>query len=523
MLVVFPVSFREVELATKLARWIETLGGVKNHECLVEVARNAVGSEKPIVEALSHAFGKVSTFSPCGEDESGWPNSANFMWRSAVQEIGWNRGDVPFLWIEPDSVPLKSDWMDQFEAEYNLQKKHFLGARVQIENIPVHMSGIAIYWKTMRLIPGYAVVQFMQGYSGPQVAWDVQLAPEIMPRAHFTKLIQHEWRPDPFLTPQSLSRLNPESVIYHQVKDGSLIDRLMEERVNFVPSSPSPVERSVSNGDFEWRNKEEEKGSFYKFESYPSNTIFAFFNPCQGIDENEQRQLISLWEYSWRKAGWNPVVLDGRNGLDDLEENLSDSFLLKPSINPLGYDLACFLRWTDISRNGGGFMCDYDCMNNGLSPMDVPERLTVYQTNNTCPSLVGGSGEEFLRMAKLFASSDFVTTENGRPHTSDMHMLQNMNGEFDEVDLVSPYGKEGWEKAKVIHFANQTMNGKKPRSEWIPKLMSSIGKTEPVSTKHPKEQITELTEQLGKLVYKKPPWISHARKELKRNLVIQRR
>jgi hypothetical protein len=76
-------------------------------------------------------------------------------------------------------------------------------------------------------------------------------------------------------------------------------------------------------------------------------------------------------------------------------------------------------------------------------------------------------------MAKLFAERgpSMVQTVHGKPHVSDMHVLQALPNEYAQESIVAAHGADGWQTAKAIHFANETMNGKKPRSEWIPRLL----------------------------------------------------
>lgn len=459
---------RELPLMEKLARWITELGGVSRHEILLVPSMNVFsgGHHNAIADEFRKSFKTVHVLAPTGEDEYGWPDSANFAWRATVNHVVYNMGDEPFLWFEPDSVPLVSSWLDQIESEWMANKKPFMGARVQIDNIPVHMSGIAVYSGMQQHCPGFALVQYQKGYSGPQTAWDVQHRDAFLSNAHLTSIIQHEWKPEPFTSTEDLKRLNPGAVIYHQDKLMGLPDIIKADRagcrmVTFEKAAPAPILES------------ERVFLHTGCAPYPPNTIFTYFRPVEGIDENEQLCLIDLWKFSWRRAGWNPVVLtEHKRCIEELNVEGEPLCWLLPSVNPAAYDHWCYDRWVEMGYLGG-FLADYDCHPNGLSPFPVPGRLTIYQMHNACPSLVGGPGSEFLRMAHIFVSRghEFVTTEHGRPHVSDMHILQGVPEEYDQIDLVRAHGADGWRQAKAVHFANQTMEGMKPRSQWIPKLL----------------------------------------------------
>lgn len=468
MLVTLAFCQREIPLVQKLAGWIKELGGVDNHELLLAPAWSVfmTGEHKPVIELFEKSFSTVKVMQPPGEDEYGWPDSANFAWRAVVSHVVNGLGGVPFFWMEADAVPLCPDWLDRIEAEWKASGKPFLGARVALPDIPVHMTGIAVYSEIAKHIPKNQVIQYQFSYRKPQVAFDVQHREQTLPNAKLTALIQHEWKPEPFADDASLSRLNPETVIYHQCKDGSLIDRLREKGTNPVAVS-NCAEEITSPKDtphFDSITKPRLTTPF-------ADTVFTFFRPVDQIDKREQEALIDLWMFSWRARGWNPVMIDR---IDTRNPGLIKAFSELPTINPGAYDFNCFARWLAVAEMGGGFLCDYDVMNNGLKPFPVPKRLTVYQTENACPSFVGGTVDEFLRIARLFATrgKEFVIQENGHgPHVSDMHILQGLPEEYDQKSIVKPYGGRGWGMARAVHFANQTMNGKKPRSKWIPHLM----------------------------------------------------
>lgn len=494
MLAVLAFDRKEIDLCRKLCRWIVDLGGVKEHEILLVPSRRTheEGLHKEIGEILQSAFKKVHWHFPTTEREEPWPNAANHAWVQAVQAVEWNHGDQPFFWFEVDSCPLCPEWLDRISMAFRVAAKPFMGARVIHADVPEHLTGISVYWHTMRWCPDYAVLRFQQGYQGQQVAWDVALAPRILSNAFITDLIQHEWRPDSFPDFKSLDRINPSAVIYHQCKDGSLID-LLQQHKYVIEESTKMLQ--VSLGETLHCPEETLPPQFTNNPAYQAashevdqrgvllrraNTIYTYFEPVDDIDESEQFSLIDLWKFSWRKAGWNPVVIRPTGFVFDRPEldNLCTCLGELPSVNPRGYDQACFYRWVQMSIHGG-WMCDYDVMNNGFEPEPTPERLTVYQTHNACPSLVAGPGSEFLRMAQLFAKrgSEFIETVHGSPHVSDMHLIQAMPEEYDQKSLVVAYGNPGWQTAKAIHFANQTMNGKKPRSTWIPKLLFAGGDT----------------------------------------------
>src|SRR4029077_15368396 len=132
-----------------------------------------------------------------------------------------------FLWIEPDVVPLVPDWATILETEFKegvKKGKRFMGDRVLVENVPEHMSGFGVYPPPLSIFAGPA-------YLSQDIAWDCFAAPEIVPKAHFTKLIQHAWKHPAFTDPHELeTQIRPEAVLFHASKDGSLIELLRKKR-----------------------------------------------------------------------------------------------------------------------------------------------------------------------------------------------------------------------------------------------------------------------------------------------------
>ena len=60
-----------------------------------------------------------------------WKNANNVFTQAALhisKAFRW-----PFLWLEPDCVPLRRGWHSRLVLEYGTQPKHFFGARLKIE------------------------------------------------------------------------------------------------------------------------------------------------------------------------------------------------------------------------------------------------------------------------------------------------------------------------------------------------------------------------------------------------------
>lgn len=221
MLLVLPTSHLDAPAAQRLLDWIsEIKTPTEKHELII------AASKRVDISTIKSPFEKTSFFVPHDEDERGWPQSPNHLFKRLCQHITWNVRK-PFLWFEADCVPIVPSWIDQIEAEYNSCGQPFMGARVVADNVPLHMSGNAVY-------PSDVLHRATYICKLNRIAWDVACAEDIIPQAHWTELIQHIWsqkRDFDFPDQKSVTDvLKPKTVLFHQCKNPSMIERLREMR-----------------------------------------------------------------------------------------------------------------------------------------------------------------------------------------------------------------------------------------------------------------------------------------------------
>lgn len=232
MIAIINVCHKDRDLALRLLNYITLLGGVEKHDLLLQFSQRLKrdGLTDDLEAAAKDQWASVSTMVPDTEDERGWPMSANHAWMHALLKVR-EKIQKPWLWLEPDCVPLEAAWLDKIEAEYSKAKMPFMGDEVVK---PSHrMSGIGVYPPK--------VVAFLKKRRLPDMpekeAFDSFLAQEIVPFTHFTQLIQNVWStelgkdvPPTFPDADSLGMLDERAVLFHRCKDGTLLDRFSEYR-----------------------------------------------------------------------------------------------------------------------------------------------------------------------------------------------------------------------------------------------------------------------------------------------------
>jgi len=171
--------------------------------------------------------------------------------------------------------------------------------------------------------------------------------------------------------------------------------------------------------------------------------VYTYYDNVLEISSDAQLELIEIWKESWKKNGWNPIVLD--KSFLNCSDNEMNYLKNLPSVNPKNYELSCFLRWNAMSNIGGGWMCDYDVINCGFSPSDAEkyESMSILQMNVPC--LVYGTVEDYNKIFKIFStqSLNFTTfiKEHELEHVSDMVVISSLKNIYykSRIDLSDFY------------------------------------------------------------------------------------
>lgn len=215
--------YDNVQLGFLWLDWVAELGGVEKHELVLLVPQELVLPESV------RAWKKLTRLNDRNK-VAGWPAGPNI----SIQQIFWwmtlRKIGEPVFWMESDAIPLKPYWIDTWVEEYARGKKPFMGGFVpDIPDLcPKHMTGIAIY-------PANAVELAPRLLQAKHSAWDIWAAPEILPKMHATKLLQHAWQHGPITTMEEYKKeIDPEANIFHTDKYGALIGLFRSQRSGTV-------------------------------------------------------------------------------------------------------------------------------------------------------------------------------------------------------------------------------------------------------------------------------------------------
>lgn len=247
MLIVLPVSKNDFNKPLNVFGFIKAMrhfGPCHNHELLTVVRPDDVEYGKTVHESVKELF-KESNFYIFEENgPTGWPQGPNFYWKSTIQYLKDNDNKLPWFWLELDTIPLKPNWADILEEEYNQVGSLCLGTVQDTTTvtsdqyriiIAKHLQGTAVY--PPRLDQHCSIWEYVEKLP---TAFDVICQWEIMPVTKDTKLIQQGFRTLNYKIQQDPYRiqgedngdmngvvsyndpLNPKAVLHHGCKDTSL-------------------------------------------------------------------------------------------------------------------------------------------------------------------------------------------------------------------------------------------------------------------------------------------------------------
>ncbi|NBW10117.1 MAG: hypothetical protein EBR82_19025 [Caulobacteraceae bacterium] len=161
--------------------------------------------------------------------------------------------------------------------------------------------------------------------------------------------------------------------------------------------------------------------------------VYTYYEPL-GI--NDAEPLIPLWTKIWKQAGFKPVVLDLNDVFDQYNKDFFHLFQERvsryPTVNPDGYDLACYVRWFAFhtrlinyhADRDKSLMVDLDVFPSGLTPDTLFTGLNVFLDPNWVPCAVASNFLGSRLLLDALMEGPAIANINGREHTSDMHIFQ---------------------------------------------------------------------------------------------------
>lgn len=251
LLVVLPYCTKDAAQALTLLQWCAELqGGLEKFFPALLVADVAVAPDtrKELHQAARKTFATVRTIT-AQVSQKGWLPNQMFMWAAHYVRDNYR---LPWLWLEPDCVPLTPFWLYDLALAYAKSPLRYLGAVIEQTgqpNLPArHLTGCSVYPND-----AYDVFSRIPSVANGTAAWDIAGGLTVAEGAQHTPLIQHFWgpaaesapvfvkerKPDSPPNHVRLDFLKPDAVLFHRTKDNGLIDLLREQRNGSTVEQPA--------------------------------------------------------------------------------------------------------------------------------------------------------------------------------------------------------------------------------------------------------------------------------------------
>jgi hypothetical protein len=231
--VVFPFCATDADLALANMQWMAELQEHYDHTMILAIDEQS-RLVNEILNIARYTFAEVVIFKYPIPPVPGHPQAANWAFRHVAMYMQ-ERGN-PWLWMEPDMIPLKRGWLDILQDEYDQCGTDCMGSVI---HEMAHVNGTAIYpYNIASTCPN--LMNMPDGHW----AFDTIIKDEIMHRTYDAgHLMCHVWAMQgnillpygsgtipTFPNKMSMRNIPPGACTLHRCKDTSLIERLREIR-----------------------------------------------------------------------------------------------------------------------------------------------------------------------------------------------------------------------------------------------------------------------------------------------------
>lgn len=207
--------------------------------------------------------------------------------------------------------------------------------------------------------------------------------------------------------------------------------------------------------------------------------VFTYYSGT-GQNPYDDWQLLRLWQLNWAHFGFEPVILNEYIARKHPKyDKFNDRIKSYPTINPVDYERACYIRWLAFAQVNGGVCCDWDLFvyekPETLNYQTPPKVLQSYQEH--VPSLVWGSRYAFEAIIDGIMDYEVGvqdTADFNKPHVSDMYMFYHQSLPYKSKKLVKNFGESGWDTSPFIHFSSGSMKGHLPKHKHIQQLRNWV-------------------------------------------------
>lgn len=222
--------------------------------------------------------------------------------------------------------------------------------------------------------------------------------------------------------------------------------------------------------------------------------VHTHYESTSVFPKGDAIMLLEAWRAGWEKRGFTCIVT-GRGFIESRMDNaLVSSFIAKvdgfPSVNPLGFDRASFIRWLATylvaEKTGCAVACaEGDVMNYGFTPsslIGMDEGILNVGDRDGCPCVAFSNADGYGRLVEAILKHEVNENDHyqGNKHLSDQDFIMRYYSQTNQYnsfkESVGSVFMDGWADAPLVHFgtpffmlANVPYN-QKPKYQWIEEL-----------------------------------------------------
>lgn len=205
--------------------------------------------------------------------------------------------------------------------------------------------------------------------------------------------------------------------------------------------------------------------------------IYTYY---ENINLNHPK-ILDIWNYSWARLGFEPVILDEKDAKKStLYAKYSRVVKKLPTVNPVGFDYHCFMRYLAVSAIAFDniiISTEPDVINYSLCPEDIISmKIGNIVQYSVVPALHIGINLGFTNFCEQLIEHKLQHEDNymGRPHLSDQDFIARYNiiQRIYPNNYVAEVFEDGYLTKPVVHFGTPYMSRRNlmPKDHHIEKI-----------------------------------------------------
>lgn len=273
MLLAIPVSASDSKNLPHTAEIFKKFGPYAGFQCAIFARLEIENEARVFAEQIKPLFSNLDIHI-IDFHSNGATEAAAKHFRAVAQTVSEKYTAGPWYFYELDNTPIQIGWLSKLQREYHESGKAHMGAIVPTRGFSImqdgslkpsfgdpHMVGTGIYHHAMGAhSPNIGQLDRSMPWAGPLEPFDIRLRYEVVPHAHNTILIQHNWNTgnyreengqivcDDLSGDVNLSHAKPydgHAVVVHGCKDGSLAKLVLADKITTKASNVGKAESKV--------------------------------------------------------------------------------------------------------------------------------------------------------------------------------------------------------------------------------------------------------------------------------------